>query len=178
MRLRAAYAGQIELLVGFEGEWIRGYSAGLIRGLRAKYAFDTFVGSVHHVHASPVDFDRALYERAREAAGGTDELLAGDYFDDQMAMLSALLPPVVGHFDLIRLKSDDPEHSFRAWDGVWRRIRRNLEFVAGYGGLVEINSAALRKGMSEPYPCMEIAQVRFPHSLLLSLGAGPRRLWR
>lgn len=155
------YSSQIELLVGFEAEWIRPYSKDLIRDLRDKYHFDTFVGSVHHVHTVPIDFDKALYRKARDIAGGTDEKLYEDYFDDQLSMLQALRPPVVGHFDLIRLMSDDPERSFKPWAGVWRKIQRNLEFVAGYGGLMEINSAALRKDMSEPYPCLEIAEVGF-----------------
>ena len=106
-----------------------------------------------------------MYERAREKAGGTDERLFEDYFDAQFEMLTTMKPLVVGHFDLIRLKSDDPERSFRQWRGVWEKIMRNLEFVAGYGGMLELNSAALRKGMSEPYPKGEICRVRFPPSL-------------
>lgn len=35
---------------------------------------------------------------------------------------------------------------------------RNLEFVAGYGGWLECNSSALRKGLAEPYPSREIAE--------------------
>jgi hypothetical protein len=33
--------------------------------------------------------------------------------------LKQLKPLVVGHFDLIRLKSDDMERSFTTWPGVW-----------------------------------------------------------
>lgn len=101
-----------------------------------------------------------MYIRARDVAGGTDERLFEDYFDAQLDMLKAMKPPVVGHFDLIRLKSDDPERSFKTWPEVWKRVVRNLEFVVGYGGLVEVNGAALRKGMSEPYPKGEICEVR------------------
>ena len=75
-------------------------------------------------------------------------------------MLKALRPPVVGHFDLIRLKSNDFNGSFKQYEGVWQRVLRNLDFIAGYGGVLELNSAALRKGMSEPYPKAEICKVR------------------
>jgi histidinol-phosphatase (PHP family) len=74
-------------------------------------------------------------------------------------MLQAVKPPVVGHFDLIRLLSDDPNASFRRWDGVWSKIEQNLEAISSYGGVLEINSSALRKGMDEPYPSMEICKV-------------------
>jgi histidinol-phosphatase (PHP family) len=100
-----------------------------------------------------------MYEKARELAGGTDERLFERYFDEQLDMLTQLRPLVVGHFDLIKLKSDDPERSFKQWPGIWERILRNLDFIAGYGGMLELNSAALRKGMSEPYPKEEICRV-------------------
>ena len=35
---------------------------------------------------------------------------------------------------------------------------RNLEFITSYNGIMEINSAAMRKGMNDPYPTREIAK--------------------
>lgn len=142
-----------------EIDWIRPSSLNVIHGLLRRYAFDLFVGSVHHVHTIPIDYDKDTYIKARAKSGGTDEKLAEDYFDLQYEMLMALKPPVVGHFDLIRLLSDDPEASFVQWTRVWQKILRNLDFIVEYGGLVELNSAGLRKGMSEPYPKAEICNV-------------------
>lgn len=158
-RLRDKYGSQIELPIGFECDWIRPESHELIQRSIRTYEFDFFVGSVHHVHTVPIDFDQAMYDQAKNAAGGTDERLFEDYFDAQFDMLQALRPPVVGHFDLIRLKSDNPDGSFRTMNGVWDRILRNLRYVASYGGILELNFAAMRKGMSEPYPKREICQV-------------------
>lgn len=156
--LRHGTAG-MKILIGFETEWIRpetGAEATLIKSLMARGDFDFFIGSVHHVHTIPIDFDRAHYERACEAAGGSEEQLFEDYFDAQYEMLNALRPKVVGHFDLIRLFSDSPDASLQRWTGVWSRILRNLDAVKACGGLLEINSAGLRKGMKEPYPRGEI----------------------
>lgn len=158
-RLQKAYAGHIQLLVGFEIEWIRDASLQSIQHLLQKYPVDLFVGSVHHLHTIPIDFDTPMYHQARDIAGGTDERVYEDYFDSQYEMLQALKPPVVGHFDLIRLKSDEPDRSFRTWPGVWSRIERNLRFIAGYGGVVELNTSAIRKGMDEAYPQSEICKV-------------------
>lgn len=160
-RLREKYAGQIKILIGFEIDWIRPESRTLIEESLSRHPFEFFIGSVHHTLTVPIDYDRQMYEKARELAGGTDERLFEAYFDEQYDMLLQLRPPVVGHFDLIRLKSDDPERSFRQWPGVWERITRNLSLVAQYGGMLELNSAAIRKGMSEPYPKGEICLVRF-----------------
>lgn len=157
-RLQKAYAEQITLFVGFEGEWIRPESLALIKELLAKHEVDLFIGSVHHAHAFPIDYDHTLYYQAREAAGGTDEQIFLDYFDSQYAMLEALRPPLVGHFDLIRLKSDDPERSFKTWPAVWQKVLRNLAYIAEYGGVLELNSSSLRKGMTEPYPQVGICQ--------------------
>lgn len=153
VRLREAFASQIKILIGFETEWIRPSTPTLIQTLLSKHSFDFFVGSIHHVHTIPIDFDTAMYKDARLKAGGTDERLFQDYFDSQYEMLQAIQPLVVGHFDLIRLLSDEPDLGFKRYEGVWKKIERNLEFIASYGGVLELNSSGLRKGMKEPYPC-------------------------
>ncbi|MCJ1387333.1 histidinolphosphatase [Xylographa bjoerkii] len=157
-RLQSSYLLKIEVLVGVETDWIRPSSEQIIGKLLKRYRFDTLVGSVHHVHGVPTDFDRETYERARNISGGTDEKLYADYYDAQLKMLEAVKPPIVGHFDVIRLLSENPNASMRQHDPVWSRILRNLSFISSYGGMLEINSAALRKGMSEPYPQSEICQ--------------------
>lgn len=88
-----------------------------------------------------------------------EESMYERYYDQQYEMLVALRPRIVGHFDLIRLMSADPDRDVRRWRGVWERIERNLAFVASYGGWLECNSSALRKGLAEPYPCRPIAEV-------------------
>lgn len=100
--------------------------------------------------------------RGNEATGDVDareEAMYERYYDQQYEMLVALRPRVVGHFDLIRLMSADPGRDVRRWPGVWERVERNLSFVASYGGWLECNSSALRKGLAEPYPCRVIAEV-------------------
>ncbi|TKA25866.1 hypothetical protein B0A50_05621 [Salinomyces thailandicus] len=156
-RLQTAYEASIAIFVGFESEWIRPESLSIVRDLLAKYEVDIWVGSVHHVHTLPIDYDHTLYYKARDIAG-SDESLFANYFDDQFQMLQALQPPLVGHFDLIRLKSDDPDRSFRTWPKVWEKVMRNLQYVADYGGVLELNSSSLRKGMKAAYPQVGICE--------------------
>lgn len=157
--LRAKYQDKIALPIGFESDWCGPHSLELIQQSLQNHNFDFFIGSIHHVRGIPIDYDQASYDRARTSAGGTDEELFEEYFDEQLGMLKALRPVVVGHFDLVRLKSSDFNVGWQSMKGVWSRILRNLDFVASYGGILEINSAAMRKGMDEPYPKSEICQV-------------------
>ena len=107
----------------------------------------------------PIDYSPELYRKAVQATEGTEEALYAAYYDSQYDMLTSLKPRVVGHFDLVRLMSEDPGRDVeRAWPHVWARIRRNLDFVVGYGGWLECNSSGLRKGLAEPYPGRRIAE--------------------
>lgn len=119
------------------------------------------------MHGIPIDFNHEMYMDARLKSGGTDERLFEDYFDLQHEMLQALKPPIVGHFDLIRLKSDDPNVDFLKWQGVLQRASRNLDLIVEYGGVLELNSAALRKGMKEPYPTRAVCKVRPAHEVFI-----------
>lgn len=159
-RLQKAYAPEIEIFIGLEIDWIRPSSLRWIHDVFERCRFDLFIGSVHHVHTIPIDYNREMYVEARRRSGGNDTQLFEDYFDLQFEMLRALKPPVVGHFDLIRLRSDNPNADCLKWDGVRQKVSRNLDFIVGYGGLLELSSAALRKGLSEPYPAKTICQVR------------------
>lgn len=159
-RLQKAYRSQIQIIIGFEGEFIRPCYAARVSALNEPPCVDFFLGSVHHVHSIPIDYDAKLYANAVAAAGGSEERLFEDYYDLQYDMLTALSPRIVAHFDLVRLLSADPGRDVRAWKGVWSKILRNLELVARQGGWLECNTAALRKGLKEPYPCRVIAEVR------------------
>ncbi|KAK5991144.1 putative histidinol-phosphatase [Cladobotryum mycophilum] len=151
-RLQALYAPQIHIIIGFEAEFIRLSFAPLVHSLFSPACVDYFIGSVHHVHNFPIDYDKATYAAAAAASGGGQG--GRKVFD----MLKALRPRIVGHFDLIRLLSEDPERDLTQWKGVWEKIKRNLEYCKEIGAWLECNSAALRKGLAEPYPCRSIAE--------------------
>lgn len=104
------------------------------------------------MHGHPIDYSASLYADAVAASGGSQERCFEAYFDSQYAMLLALQPRVVAHFDLIRLLCATPDVSLRTLPRVWEKVVRNLEVVVRQGGLLEVNSAGLRKGLREPYP--------------------------
>ena len=119
---------------------------------------DYYIGSVHHVHGIPIDYDKSFYRKALDAAGGSEQQLFEDYFDAQFEMLNAMKPRVVGHLDLIRLLSEQPNRDLKGVKGVWEKIVRNLKIIVEQGGLIEINTSALRKGLEEPYPTRSVCE--------------------
>ena len=142
-RLQAAYAGEMDILVGFETEAYTGYEAEVAR-LIARHDPDVIVGSVHHVHDILFDASLADYQRAARISGGIEQLYC-DYFDRQLELIERFRPAVVGHFDLIRLH--DPHYRER-WEvaSVRDRALRNLERVKELGLILDLNMRALSKG--------------------------------
>lgn len=157
MRLRSLLP-QIHILVGLEAEFIRPEYATHVAKLISDPRVDYFIGSVHHVHSIPIDYDADMYAAAVATSNDSEEQLWEDYYDLQYEMLTALKPRVVGHFDLIRLLASDPARDIREWKGAWSKAQRNLKLAAEQGGWLECNTAALRKGLAEPYPGKVIAQ--------------------
>ncbi|VVT57481.1 uncharacterized protein SAPINGB_P005717 [Magnusiomyces paraingens] len=158
-----------QILVGFECEALSDAYLEHVSNLRATHQFDLFVGSVHHVHGVPIDFDEPLWLKAAKISSPEGSLedsaraLFNDYFDLQYKLFIATTPPVIGHFDLIRLfcpvKQASPETLQTSWPDVWGKIVRNVKYAAAYGALFELNSAAVRKGWPTPYPGPDIGKL-------------------
>jgi len=149
-RLQAKYADRIDLLVGFEIEVVPvGRYAEVMRDLRAHHQLDYIVGSVHWVEGIIIDYTRARFDQAVDACGGL-ERLALHYYDTVAEMIEALQPEVVGHLDLVRRHGgDDPAIESPA---VRERARAVLALIKERDAILDINTAALRKGLATPYP--------------------------
>jgi len=177
-RLKAHYASQITLLVGLETEFITPRDLEELECILEQYqphVIEYIVGSVHHVHGIPIDFDEATYRRSVTSfgGGGTRDSTEGDrgqleafllaYFDAQYELLQRFKPEIVGHLDLCRLYT--PDLKFTDFQEVWKRIERNVEYAIAYGALFEVNAAAFRKKWKTAYPGPDVAQVGFFPSL-------------
>ncbi|CAN6675054.1 hypothetical protein TRVA0_082S00188 [Trichomonascus vanleenenianus] len=153
---------EITLLVGMEAEHIGPGYYTLIEQLHKKYDLDLVVGSIHHVNEIPIDFDVDLWMKALESTGGSAQKYFERYFDDQYEMLQNVKPQVVGHFDLILLFArqencgDFDISDLKKNKPVWDRIVRNIVYAKSIGAMIEINSAAIRKGWDSPYPKLDI----------------------
>ncbi|CCG81845.1 Histidinol-phosphatase [Taphrina deformans PYCC 5710] len=155
--LQKKYAGQLEIFVGLETEYIRDIDLRVLELLIAKYPIDMMVGSVHHVNEIPIDFDRATWEKALSTCRDEEDYY-GRYFDHQYEVLKLFKPLVVGHFDVVLLFAPK-DTSLLRWSSVASKIKRNIDLIISYGGMIELNSAAFRKGWTSAYPKPDIIRL-------------------
>ncbi|MBI4614445.1 MAG: histidinol-phosphatase [Planctomycetes bacterium] len=151
--LAARYGDRIALLKGMETEVVPHEDyAPRMQAFRREFEIEYLVGSVHHVRNVSIDSSRTEWIRAAQEAHGAERLVL-DYYRAQREMLDLLRPEVVAHFDLIKLFAprDLPEGA-----AVRRAIDESLAAVLRAGSLLEVNGKAWAKGLSEPYPSIEI----------------------
>ncbi len=167
-RLKAAYAGQIKLLVGLETEYISSVDLEKLEDLLKHHdgRIEYIVGSVHHVNEIPIDFDRPTYERALASfatsdpsSGRKEQMTAflSSYFDAQYELMQRVKPEVIGHVDLCRLY--EPSLRFIDYPEAYEKLKRNIRFAVDYGAVIELNAASLRKGWTDAYPAEDVITV-------------------
>lgn len=155
-QLAREFDGRLNVLCGFEAEVIptATYRDEML-GHRRAFGFDYMVGSVHYVDETTIDGPRPDFERALAARGGL-EPLAVAYYQAVAAMVSALRPEVVGHFDLIRLNAG-PEARLDT-PPIRQAAEQALEVVRECDAILDVNTAGYRKGLGMPYPAPWLVQ--------------------
>lgn len=156
--LRAAYP-DLNLLIGFETEFYGDDPLERLAGKIEQYKPEIIVGSVHHVHDVPIDFDREAAELASRKSGG-DEGLFLQYYQNQFELIQFLAryasstALVLGHLDLIRIFRPD----FQPTAAVIESIERNIKAAIAGDLVIEVNTRALMKKQLAPYPAEPILQ--------------------
>ncbi|EGG12730.1 uncharacterized protein MELLADRAFT_86982 [Melampsora larici-populina 98AG31] len=164
--LKSKYTSQINLLTGIETEMIdEEVTTSLLDQVLRNHgdSIDYLVGSLHHVNQIPIDFDKATFHKACQSLTPDSSMdpteeslykLCSHYFDAQYALMVRFQPEVIGHFDLCLLYY--PDLNLKKDKSIWDKVERNIKFGMSYGALFEVNSAALKKGWSTPYPSPDI----------------------
>lgn len=164
--LQAEYADRIELLVGFETEALPEDSwPELMARIKASHDFDFFIGSVHSVAGTFIDFTAETTDALAQQMGGWDALCIA-YFDEVARLVSTLAPPVVGHLDLIRRFRGE---AVQFGKSVWPSITRALEAVKDVGALLELNATPVRRQFGPLYPNLEILHAAHQMNIPLTL---------
>ena len=155
--LSEEFEGRMTVLCGFEAEVVPpDRYPEVMADLRRRHGFDYVVGSVHWVDDVITDYTQEEFDRAVALHGGI-EPLAIRYYEIVGEMAAALQPEVVGHLDVIR-KFVAPQDKVDT-PAIRCAAARALEAIRDIGCILDVNTAALRKGSSVPYPAPWLVQM-------------------
>ncbi|MCR5253995.1 MAG: histidinol-phosphatase [Treponema sp.] len=164
-RLKTAYKNKINIYLGFEADYIRGFTCPDKDGDYKKFNPDFLIGSVHYIMHDNGHFtvdDSADNVRAAVAKYYTKDgdwstidsrRLVHDYFETEREMLKNGNFNILGHADLIRLRNT-VLHYCDEKEGYYKdELALTGKEIAKAGVIVEINTGAIARGnMDELYP--------------------------
>lgn len=156
-RLQQFYAGQLEILYGYEADYLPPFSIPDLRTYAA-LAPDYLIGSVHYISTQNGWF--TVDGPVEEVQRGIEKLFNGDgqkavctYFSLQREMLQQTRFDIIGHIDVIR-KRNNILHFFDESAGWYQKeIRATAEAAARAGVIAEINTGGIARGaLDDVYP--------------------------
>ena len=161
------YKGRMDVLLGLEMDYIPAEEAFVRESVEA-YPYEYVIGSVHFQGLWGFDCAATDWESLSET---TRREMFIRYYRDQKRMAETGLFHIAGHPDLIKLFC---KPSFTSWIqtlDAQNIVRETLAaFKANHMGM-EVSSAAIRKGLGEPYPGPVIMQLAKEIDLPLVFGS-------
>lgn len=159
LRLREAYRGRIDVLLGLEIDALpelREFNQREVLDL----GFDFTVGSIHFVRTLPdgqpwpLDASAELFERLlHERFAGNIRQLSEEYY--QLVATLADYPGVdiIGHMDRgVRLWNGSGQFFDEAQPWYREQIDATLRALGEAGKIVELSTGGWRRGLSDPWP--------------------------
>ena len=145
LHVKEKYKSKIEILLGYEVDYIKGYIDERI----TKASVDYLIGSVHFLNGWGFDNPEFIGEYKNQDIDKIWE----DYFEAIKEMAKSNLFDIVGHIDLIKLFKYLPKKEIKI-------IAKNaIKAIKKANMVVEINSAGLRKPINEIYPSSDIMEL-------------------
>lgn len=157
--LKAKYADQITLLLGYEADYLPGKTLREVFERKVDY----LIGSVHFLGDWGFDNPQSVFGMDEFLQRGLDETWRA-YFAAIADMAASGLFDIVGHIDLIKLfghyKGKKPDDAVIA----------ALEAIKKANMAVEINTSGLRKTVGEQYPSEAILREIFSRAIPITFG--------
>ncbi len=136
--LRKAFDGKIDILQGYEVDFLPGH----MDTRMFKTPADYLIGSVHFINEWGFDNPEFIGEyQSRDI-----DTIWQEYFDAVTAMVKSGLFDIVGHLDLIKVFNFMPKKDLRMI------AKEAIDAIKAADMVVEINMAGYRKPVREPYP--------------------------
>jgi len=145
--LREEYKNQINILVGYEVDYLSGHMDKKVLNADVDY----LIGSVHFLEDWGFDNPEFIGKWKEQ---NIDEVWQ-KYFDTIEAMANTKLFDIVGHLDLIKIFKFMPKAN------IVKMAFKALLAIQASGMVLELNIAGYRKEIQEPYPSRELLEVAF-----------------
>ncbi len=156
-RLKACYAGKIQILLGFEADFVEEICAPRFDRYK-EFSPDFLIGSVHYVPGSKGFFEADgdaddVIARIRTYFRGNAKHAVQAYFDCEKQMLRKGDFTILGHPDLIRKQNSKQPLFDESAPWYKRELASLTKEIARAGVCVEINTGGMARGyMQQPYP--------------------------
>lgn len=155
--LKEEYAGRMDILCGMEMDYFTPQRAqGLDYTIGSVHYFPEKGGRRYSVDASLEESLAALHNNY----SGDWRAMVWDFYAMSIENIRRFQPTIAGHFDLIKKFNKDGE-LFDEQSEAYRSVALEVadeaaNLLRDYGGILELNTAALKRGLAEPYPSLFI----------------------
>jgi len=151
------YQGDIEILLGYEVDYLKGYMDARVLGAGVDY----LIGSVHFI--KEWGFDNP--EFIGGYSGRDIDTIWREYFEAVEAMVKCGKFDIVGHLDLIKVFKYLPQGDIRLI------AKEALRAIKKANMVIEINGAGLRKPINELYPSRLLLEEAFSLGIGITFGS-------
>jgi histidinol-phosphatase (PHP family) len=142
-RCRKKYGSRLIIETGVEVTYQTEFEDDIRRFLSA-YEFDHVLGSVHLI-------DHVFVLDPEYPEGRTKNEAYEPYWHETLAMAESGLFKCIGHLDYIKSLRKEEYGEFRVKEWI-SQITEILERIVKSGAILEVNTSALRRNHTEPYP--------------------------
>lgn len=180
LRLKQLYADTIEVLLGFESEYISGLCVPRFENY-ALFKPDYLIGSVHFIGDENCLFTvdntpEELQSGITGAYKGSAKEAISAYFAREREMLSKGSFSIIGHPDLVR-KFNASMHLFDENDSWYKsELQATAKEIARAGIIAEINTGGMvRAGLESPYPSAYFLSLLYENGVPITITSDAHR---
>lgn len=170
--LKQKYAGQIDIRIGMEGDYIEGYEKEIERLVRA-YDWDYVIGSVHFLG----EWDVTDFRQTHGWEGRDVFDVYARYYDAVIKAAATGFYDYIGHIDVIKRFGFKPPEDRLA--DVIALEHAALDAVKRHDLAIELNASGLRMPAQEMFPSRRMLEYCFAQGIPVTIGSDahqPERL--